>query len=197
MLIKLRDNHEQHLKFFGGQPVEVLENFCQLTNKHLEKGTAAKAYTNAGSKLGVSPETVKNALEALIYLMVETSRYQVSEEELNVTLLALGFSEEHRQILFQHLQSNSVSKHDLRPLKLRTPHYVNLQWRLEALIMSRTQFQAAGECQVVIRLQLSSGSVCMSVSPDVLLHITETLESALAEANSRNSKKALRMAPLN
>jgi hypothetical protein len=28
----------------------VLENFCQLTVKHLEKGTAAKAYSNAARK---------------------------------------------------------------------------------------------------------------------------------------------------
>ncbi|XP_065341907.1 COMM domain-containing protein 2-like [Cloeon dipterum] len=196
MLIKLKEKHEEHLKFFSSQPPEVLENFCQLSEKHLEKGTVPKAYSNAANKLNVSPDTVENALKSIIYLMVETCRYQVSEEELNVTLLALGFSEEHRKILLQHLQSNLISKDDLRPLKLHTPHYKNLQWRLEALMMSRSLLNTAGECSIVIKLQLSTGYMCLSVPPDVLLHITEVFERALAEINSRHSRRALRMAPL-
>lgn len=59
---------------------------------------------------------------------------QVSEEELSVTLLALGFDEERRKILLQHLQSQILSKQDLRPLQLSTPHYKNIQWRLEAKV---------------------------------------------------------------
>lgn len=58
----------------------------------------------------------------------------MSEEELSVTLLALGFDEERRKILLEHLKGQALSLEDLRPLQLNTPHYKNVQWRLESKV---------------------------------------------------------------
>ena len=116
-------------------------------------------------KLDVQPEIIRNAVEGLVNLIVESSRHQVtvklqhscdspfvalhaffsiescfffwqlSDLDFRDSVLTLGFSEEHQQILEVFYKGKKQEIHDaLSRLTLDLPHYQDLEWRFEVQV---------------------------------------------------------------
>lgn len=203
MLLSLRDDQKQHLTILISQPTNVLQDFCKLALDFLQKGPTPKLYQTAAQKLNVQPEIIRNAVEGLVNLIVESSRHQLSDLDFRDSVLTLGFSEEHQQILEVFYKGKKQEIHDaLARLTLDLPHYQDLEWRFEVQLASRAlHHQVTPLITMNLTLEtktaLASGStsrknVVLQTDPTNLVHVTQVLEEALRGSRSQHSRRLQR-----
>jgi len=203
MLLSLRDDQKQHLTILISQPTNVLQDFCKLALDFLQKGPTSKLYQTAAQKLDVQPEIIRNAVEGLVNLIVESSRHQLSDLDFRDSVLTLGFSEEHQQILEVFYKGKKQEIHDaLSRLTLDLPHYQDLEWRFEVQLASRAlHHQVTPLITMNLTLEtktaLASGSairknVVLQTDPTNLVHVTQVLEEALRGSRSQHSRQMQR-----
>lgn len=203
MLLSLRDDQKQHLTLLIYQPTNVLQDFCKLALDFLQKGPTPKLYQTAAQKLNVQPEIIRNAIEGLVNLIVESSRHQLSDLDFRDSVLTLGFSEEHQQILEVFYKGKKQEIHDaLARLTLDLPHYQDLEWRFEVQLASRAlHHQVTPLITMNLTLEtktaLASGStsrknVVLQTDPTNLVHVTQVLEEALRGSRSQHSRQIQR-----
>jgi len=203
MLLSLRDDQKQHLTILISQPTNVLQDFCKLALDFLQKGPTPKLYQTAAQKLNVQPEIIRNAIEGLVNFIVESSRHQLSDLDFRDSVLTLGFSEEHQQILEVFYKGKKQEIHDaLARLTLDLPHYQDLEWRFEVQLASRAlHHQVTPLITMNLTLEtktaLASGStsrknVVLQTDPTNLVHVTQVLEEALRGSRSQHSRQIQR-----
>merc|ERR1711935_845049 len=95
MLILLSDEHRADLEFFETQDVDILHEFSELTEKFLTEGVNTKVYTAAAGKMGISAHVIRKAVEGLMFLLIESSKLQVSDLDFVDSIQVLGFPESH------------------------------------------------------------------------------------------------------
>ncbi|GFG37530.1 hypothetical protein Cfor_09586 [Coptotermes formosanus] len=203
MLLSLKDDQKQHLSVLISQPTNVLQDFCKLALDFLLKGPAPKLYQTAAQKLSVQPEIIRNAVEGLVNLIVESCRHQLSDLDFRDSVLTLGFTEEHQEILEVFYKEKKQEIHDaLSRLTLDLPHYYDLEWRFEVQLASRAlQHQVTPLITMNLTLEtktaLASGStsrknVILQTDPTNLVHIAQVLEEALRDSRSQHSRQIQR-----
>lgn len=203
MLLSLRDDQKQHLAILISQPTNVLQDFCKLALDLLQKGPTPKLYQTAAQKLNVQPEIIRNAVEGLVNLIVESSRHQLSDLDFRDSVLTLGFSEEHQQILEVFYKGKKQEINDaLSRLTLDLPHYQDLEWRFEVQLASRAlHHQVTPLITMNLTLEtktaLASGStsrknVVLQTDPTNLVHVTQVLEEALRGSQNQHSRQIQR-----
>lgn len=180
-----------------------MQDFCKLALDFLQKGPTPKLYQGAAQKLNVQPERIRNAVEGLVNLIVESCRHQLSDLDFRDSVLTLGFSEEHQETLEVFYKGKKQEIHDtLSRLTLELPHYHDLEWRFEVQLASRAlQHQVTPLITMNLTLEtkaaLASGStsrknVVLQTDPTNLVHITQVLEEALRESRSQHSRQIQR-----
>nr|CAD7259576.1 unnamed protein product [Timema shepardi] len=94
--------------------------------------SALANYATDAEKLNVSPEVIRNAVDGLVHLLVESCRNKLDEQDFQDSVLALGFSEQQQQTLstFYHSKKEEIQSALLRPT-LDIPHYQDLDWRVD------------------------------------------------------------------
>ncbi|XP_069684371.1 COMM domain-containing protein 2 [Periplaneta americana] len=202
MILSLKDDHKQHLSFLINQPVNVLQDFCKLALDFLRKGPNPKLYQTAAQKLDVQPDLIRNAVEGLVNLVVESCRHQLSELDYRDSVLTLGFSEEHQETLevFYKGKKQEICE-ALSRLTLDQPHYRDLEWRFEVQVASRSlQHQVTPLITMNLTLDTKTAltgntntqHVILQTDPTNLAHITQVLEEALHESRSQHSRRIQR-----
>ncbi|XP_023705076.1 COMM domain-containing protein 2 isoform X2 [Cryptotermes secundus] len=177
MLLSLKDDHKQHISLLISQP----------TNE----------------KLDVQPEIIRNAVEGLVNLLVESCRHQLSDIDFHDTVLTLGFSEEHQETLESFYRGKKQEIYDvLSQLTLDQPHYHDLEWRFEVQVASRAlQHQVTPLITMNLALETKTGlasdstttkNIVLQTDPTNLVHITQVLEEALQESRSQHSRRIQR-----
>ncbi|PNF36213.1 COMM domain-containing protein 2 [Cryptotermes secundus] len=201
MLLSLKDDHKQHISLLISQPTNVLQDFCRLALDYLRKGPTPKLYQTAAQKLDVQPEIIRNAVEGLVNLLVESCRHQLSDIDFHDTVLTLGFSEEHQETLESFYRGKKQEIYDvLSQLTLDQPHYHDLEWRFE--VASRAlQHQVTPLITMNLALETKTGlasdstttkNIVLQTDPTNLVHITQVLEEALQESRSQHSRRIQR-----
>jgi len=75
------------------------------------------------------------------------------------------------------------------------PHYHNLEWRFDIQLASRA-LQRQARPSVVFRLHTKDGdeakSHLLQTDPSNLVHLTQSLESALAELKTQHCRRIMR-----
>jgi hypothetical protein len=138
-----------------------------------------------------------------VNLIVESSRHQLSDLDFRDSVLTLGFSEEHQQILEVFYKGKKQEIHDaLARLTLDLPHYQDLEWRFEVQLASRAlHHQVTPLITMNLTLEtktaLASGStsrknVVLQTDPTNLVHVTQVLEEALRGSRSQHSRQIQR-----
>uniref|UniRef100_A0A1B6LWP2 COMM domain-containing protein n=1 Tax=Graphocephala atropunctata TaxID=36148 RepID=A0A1B6LWP2_9HEMI len=196
MIITVKDSHKANLTFLFSQTASVVQDFCKLALDYLTKGPNQKMYQSAAQKLEVEAETVQNAVEGLINLLIECSKHQLSALDLRDTILTIGFKEEHFEILQAFYNSQQMElKQILAEQTLDFPQFKDLEWRLEAQVASRALLEQMTP-QVMVKLSLENSTatehVLLQADPASLIHMTEVLETALREASSQHFRRIQR-----
>nr|CAD7426636.1 unnamed protein product [Timema monikensis] len=171
----------------------LLQDFCKLSLDFLRKGPNPKLYQTAAQKLNVSPEVIRNAVDGLVHLLVESCRNKLDEQDFQDSVLALGFSEQQQQTLstFYHSKKEEIQSALLRPT-LDIPHYQDLDWRVDIQLASRALHHQVTPL-VSMKLSLDNGQcVPLQTDPNNLLHMTQVLEQALQEAKGQHTRRIQR-----
>nr|CAD7443694.1 unnamed protein product [Timema bartmani] len=194
-----QSKYRQEIKAYR-QEQDIVQDFCKLSLDFLRKGPNPKLYQTAAQKLNVSPEVIRNAVDGLVHLLVESCRnkilcvtVQLDEQDFQDSVLALGFNEQQQQTLstFYHSKKEEIQSALLRPT-LDIPHYQDLDWRVDIQLASRALHHQVTPL-VTMKLSLDNGQcVPLQTDPNNLLHMTQVLEQALQEAKGQHTRRIQR-----
>ncbi|KYN32702.1 Rhodopsin [Trachymyrmex septentrionalis] len=210
MLLTLKPDHKKHMLFLVEQsspekhkvkhiPSVVLQDFCKLALDYLQKGPNVKVYNAAAQKLDVELDVIKNSVEGLVNLLLESCKYKLSTEDFRDSIVALGFTEDKEAILSKlySIKKDEVSD-ALEEIGFKLSRYHDMEWRFEVQTASRSLLKQVAP---LISLDLSLKNpdnpeeiehVLLQTDPTNLLHITQELEEALQESRSQHIRRISR-----
>lgn len=196
MLLVLSDEHKEHLSFLTKVDVEVVREFCRISVEFARKGTNRKVYQSAAQKLKVDVETVEHGVEGLMYLLTECSKLTVNEIDFLDSISVLGFPEDlNKELLGLYQENCKEIRAVLSEMSLNLPHYHDLEWRCDVQLASRA-LQRQAQPSILLRLHTKQGEECESTllqtDPANLVHITKSLEEALAEIKTQHCRRIMR-----
>lgn len=199
MLLTLGPYHKKHLLFLAEQTTQVLQDFCKLALDYLQRGPNFKLYNAAAQKLEVDADVIKNSVEGLIHLLLESCKYKLSPEDFRDSVLALGFSKEKETLLSKLYSVERCRLSEvLSVVGFKLPEYHNLEWRFEVQVASKSLLR---QVTPLITLDFTLKNTENSKSTEHFLlqtdstnlcHLTQQLESALQEGRSQHLRKIAR-----
>lgn len=196
MLLTLKPDHKKHVLFLAEQSLPVLQDFCKLALDYLQKGPNVKVYNAAAQKLNVELDVIKNSVEGLVNLLLESCKHKLSAENFRDSVVALGFTEDKEAILSKlySIKRDEVSD-ALEEIGFKLPRYHDMEWRFEVQTASRSLLKQVAPL-VTLDLSLKNPDnpeevehVLLQTDPTNLLHITQELEEALQESRSQHIRR--------
>ncbi|XP_026764374.1 COMM domain-containing protein 2-like [Galleria mellonella] len=138
MIIFLSELQKEHLDLLHKHSIQVLIDFCKLTIDYLNNGVNPKKHNIAAEKLNVPMTVVQNLVHALVYLIIEACKHNLSESDFKSSLALAGFSTEQQEILVKLYNTKKTELSSaLNLLQQKDPTYQDLSWRFEVQIASR------------------------------------------------------------
>lgn len=199
MLLTLKPDHKKHILFLTGQTPPVLQDFCKLAVDYLQKGPNVKVYNAAAQKLNVELNAIKNSVEGLVNLLLESCKYKLSAEDFRDSVIALGFTEEKEAILSKlySIKKDEISN-TLEEIGFKLSKYHDMEWRFEVQTASRSLLKQVAPL-ITLDLSLKNPDtldeiehVLLQTDPTNLLHITQELEEALQESRNLHIRRISR-----
>ncbi|XP_014777667.1 COMM domain-containing protein 2 [Octopus bimaculoides] len=192
----LKDEHKEHLKFLTNVDAEVVREFCRISLQFIENGANPKVYQGAAQKLDVETKVVQSAVEGLMYLLTETSRFMIPETEYKESLSILGFQDDKIDILLtMYLENRGNIRNILSEMSMELPHYDNLEWRFDVQVASRSMRHQVMP-NVLLKLHLEEDDEVtthhLQTDPGNLVQLTKELEKALDEMKSPFCRRIVR-----
>ncbi|CAH0600489.1 unnamed protein product [Chrysodeixis includens] len=139
MIIFLSELQKEHLSLINRHSIQVLIDFCKLALDFLNNGVNNKKYSIAAEKLNISLTEVQNLVHALVYLIVEACRLNLSDADLKSSLALAGFSNEQQEVLAKFYNTKKVELSEaLYLLQQKDPTYQDLKWRFEVQVASKS-----------------------------------------------------------
>ncbi|KAL6264106.1 hypothetical protein P5V15_004184 [Pogonomyrmex californicus] len=199
MLLTLKPDHKKHILFLVEQSLPVLQDFCKLALDYLQKGPNIKMYNAAAQKLNVEQDVIKNSVEGLLNLLLESCKYKLSAEDFQNSVIALGFTEDQEAILSKlySVKKDEVSD-ALEEIGFKLSKYHDMEWRFEVQTASRSLLKQIAPL-ITLDLSLKNPNnpdeiehVLLQTDPTNLLHMTQELEEALQESRSQHVRRISR-----
>ncbi|XP_041763668.1 COMM domain-containing protein 2 [Anopheles merus] len=175
----IRPEQAKQLRFLLDQPEEVLIEFCKLAIEYINSGINEKKCTVAAKKLSTTYETVRGALEALVALLIDSTKLALSEREFHSVVQAAleTINEKQTEILWQFITSKrTLVDNVLRASCQDELYFRDLEWRIEGRIASRT---IRSQATPVIKMKFHLDTECVSeyrdkLHPEPVDHALET-----------------------
>ena len=200
MLLTLKPDHKKHVLLLAEHTPQVLQDFCKLAVDYLQKGPNIKLYSAAAQKLEVDVNVIKNSVEGLVNLLLESCRYKLSAEDFRDSVVALGFAEDQETILSKlyNVKKDEILE-SLTDIGFKLPEYHDMEWRFEVQIASRSLLKQVAPL-ITLDLSIKDSNknediehVLLQTDPVNLLHITQELEEALQEGRSQHIRRLSRV----
>ncbi|XP_075229572.1 COMM domain-containing protein 2 [Lycorma delicatula] len=196
MLFTIRDDHKSHLSILFDKPINVLQDFCRLTSEYLAKGSNPKLYVAAAQKLEVEPQNILDAVEAIVYILLESSKLKLNELDFRDSIVTAGFTDEQQAVLYALYDSKRKQLNEMIVSQtFNILHFKDLEWRFETQVASRSLVNQLIP-QITMKLSLTDDkndeNILLQCDPNNLLHMTEVLETALQEVNSQDIRRIQR-----
>uniref|UniRef100_A0A182VX71 COMM domain-containing protein n=1 Tax=Anopheles minimus TaxID=112268 RepID=A0A182VX71_9DIPT len=158
----IRPEQATQLRFLLEQPEEVLIEFCKLAIEYINSGINEKKCTVAAKKLSSTYDTVRGALEALVALLIDSTKMAVSEREFYAVLQTSleNIHEKQCEILWQFITSKrNLVDNVLRASCQDELYFRDLEWRIEGRIASRS---LRSQATPVIKMKFHLDTECVS-----------------------------------
>lgn len=214
MPLSISDDHKNQLRLLQTQDTHVVKEFCRLATLFLKQEVNPRVFSSAANKLGVQPLQVEESIQALVFLLSQSSQTSLSQTDFKELAASLGFAEDAAQALTDTYTENELElKEYLKRMGVQFPNYQNLEWRFDILVGSRTLHHIA-EPLIMLQLSLDRGShqetkdsthdlrakddnfksdkLLLQTDPNNLVHMTTVLEEALQEARTHHSRRVHR-----
>ncbi|KAJ8670618.1 hypothetical protein QAD02_001877 [Eretmocerus hayati] len=195
-MLELEADHTEQLVFLTKQSTQVLQDFCKLVVDYLQKGPNLKIYSAAAKKLQVESQVIRKCVEGLLNLLLECCKSKLEKDRFQESILSLGFSEEHEAILYKlYSVKRELFTKALSYFGLKLPEYLDMEWRFEAQIASRSMLkQVVPLVTLDFALKNDSSSdqiehVALQTDPNNLLHLAQELELAVRQGHSRHIRR--------
>lgn len=206
----LKNEQREHLKLVREKSPEDVVELCKFAFEYLTKGPDGTKYELLARKHSTSPEKVRASIEALICLLIDATKANVTDEDFE-NLRKDGFSSDHVSILMQFVTSKrSFVESSIKWATIKAYRLINVEWRLEVKVASRSLMNQA-TVMVTMKLNLHTEpksenrelinfednkvvhdneaknrkDVIVQTDINNLLHIVDVLEQAMLEAKSR------------
>eukprot|EP01112_Ceratiomyxa_fruticulosa_P010038 TRINITY_DN2634_c0_g1_i1.p1 TRINITY_DN2634_c0_g1~~TRINITY_DN2634_c0_g1_i1.p1 ORF type:complete len:213 (+),score=36.46 TRINITY_DN2634_c0_g1_i1:169-807(+) len=209
MIITFADKHKKDLQFLTTLSSDILSEFCRISLEFLRKGANKKIFGPASQKLGVPIDVVTHVVEGLAHLLTESSRYLLSEADFIASLVVLNFPEainnQLKDLYVIHRKEIRTILYELYP---HLPHYVDLDWRLDVQLASRTLRGQTIDPVFILHLKTTSTetknnntdnnnedkdtSQYLQADPHHIKHLTSELEAALQEIRANDVRRVMR-----
>ncbi|XP_026324040.1 COMM domain-containing protein 2 [Hyposmocoma kahamanoa] len=138
MIIFLSELQREHLSLLHQHSAQVLVDFCKLAIDYLNNGSNPKKYGIAAEKLDVSISVVQNVVHALVYLLVEGCKHNLTEPDFKSSLAIAGFSPDKQEVLLKlYITKKNELSIALNLLQQKDPSYQDFTWRFEVQVASR------------------------------------------------------------
>ncbi|XP_065094117.1 COMM domain-containing protein 2 [Ochlerotatus camptorhynchus] len=206
----IKQDQDKHLKFVLDQPEEVLIEFCKLAIEYINNGVNEKKCSVAARKLETTFESVKGCVDALVCLLIDSTKLHTTEEDFQ-SLRNLQFTDGQIAILWQFVNSKrNLVENILKHSNDSELHFRDLEWRLEAKVASRSMHKQAAPV-IAMKLHLDSEvvnehkeklqrngdapeeeftepstrkEVLLQTDPTSLIHLIQVLEQALIDSKT-------------
>ncbi|KAI5634783.1 COMM domain-containing protein [Phthorimaea operculella] len=196
MIIFLSDLQKEHLSFLHQHSTQVLVDFCKLSIEYLNNGSNHKKYSIAAEKLSVSLTTVQNVVHALVYLIVEACKHNLSDGDFKSSTALAGFSSEQQEVLLKLYTTKKPELSEaLQLLQQKDPMYQDFTWRFEIQVASR-------HCEEEIKPMIAADFILMTPKnygqskeePNITdkskclspIHINSNIQDAKAASHCQN-----------
>ncbi|KAJ8030840.1 COMM domain-containing protein 2 [Holothuria leucospilota] len=196
MLLILDEEHKSHLTYLIETDNGVVEEFGRIAMEFIRNGPNPKLYQSAAQKLDSDATKVRRAVEGLMHLLTEATRLELSEIDFQDSVITLGFSPEKKEHMLQlYIENRKEIKNILLEMCMDLPHYRNLEWRLDVEVASRSlRHQVVPS--ILMKLHTEDNGTkttqVLQTDPVNLVHLTKSLEQALAEVKSQHCRRIIR-----
>ncbi|NXM70376.1 COMD2 protein, partial [Serilophus lunatus] len=147
-------------------------------------------------KLNIDVDTAQHGVEGLTYLLIESSKLMISENDFQDSIHALGFSDELNKSLLQlYLDNRKEIRGILGELSPRLPSYHSLEWRLDVQLASRSlrqQIKPAVTMKLYLNQNEGQTAQVLQTDPATLLHLIQQLEQALGQMKTNHCRRIVR-----
>ncbi|XP_037939778.1 COMM domain-containing protein 2 [Teleopsis dalmanni] len=217
MPISLSNEQKEHLAFLREKSSDDIIQMCKSAFEYLtneQANTNNQRYEQLAKKYASNPTAVKQAIESLISLLIDATKANASESDMNF-LQDVGFSEEAVDILSQFVTSKrGFIEGSIKSANIRAYRLVHLEWRLEVRVASRSLLRQSNifvtmkfylhtepknenrdlleksKHKILTHADERRNRKDLLVQTDLssLVHIIHTLEDALLESKTRRIK---------
>lgn len=120
-----------------------------------------------------------------MYLLIECAKLKISEMDFHDSFLMLGLSAEvNQELLTLYKENQEEVRQILDRMYPGLPAYVDMHWRLDVQIASRSLRQQT-EPNIVFKIDLEGAeSVVLQTDPATLQHLASELDAALKETKT-------------
>ncbi|KAK7073354.1 hypothetical protein SK128_014303 [Halocaridina rubra] len=215
MSLIVTEEHRNHMNLLLSQETPVVSEFCRLATLFLKQEVNPRVFSSAANKLGVSPNQVEEAIQALAFLFLQSAKVCASQTEFKELALSIGFSSDATEaVLNTYIENQEVLREYHKRMGVQVPQYQNLEWRFDILVSSRSLHHIA-EPLVTMQFSFNTGpthekdyadgshalkarsssnsskneTLLLQTDANNLLHMTTVLEEALQEAHTHHSRR--------
>lgn len=197
MLLILSQLQKSHLQFIATLELGLLREFARISLDSLLKGAPnPKIFQAAAQKLEVSVQTIKDGIDGLRHIFVESCRLMIGEIDFQDSIITLGFTEDVTKELLQlYLDNRKEIRNILSDMTVQVPHYRNLEWRFDVELASRSLHRQTNPV-ILMKLNTKSGDQTqtdvLQTDPVNLFHLTSVLENAMQEMKTAHCRRIVR-----
>eukprot|EP00727_Mastigamoeba_balamuthi_P006679 m51a1_g2631 hypothetical protein (199) ;mRNA; f:570917-571711 len=193
-LVSVDDRAKADILALGEQPAEVYREFARIAAEFTRRGPNRKLCDRAASRLGVAPDVVNRAVDALAHW----AKADATEAEASDALAMQGLGAElSRALIAAYASSRAQLRAALSGASFDgVARYADLRWRLDVEVASRC-VRGAAEPLFLLRLDTAGGQggaqqTFLEADPSALKSVCAALEGALAEAKTASVRRVMR-----
>lgn len=211
MLLNLKKDQRRHLELLCHWSSDGVVELCKSAFEYLTFGPNNQLYQHLAEKYSTDTDVIQQAVEALIALLINVTKGNASDLDLQRLQQEEGYSNDVMQVLTQFVSSKRhFIEGSIKSANIRAYRLVNIEWRLEVRLATRSLLRQSS-IRVAMKLYLHTepknenrdlledggGQVIHSdersnrkdllVQTDLssLVHMIKVLEIALYESKSR------------
>ncbi|XP_050317023.1 COMM domain-containing protein 2 [Bactrocera neohumeralis] len=210
MLLNLKTDQRRHLELLRHRGSEDVVELCKAAFEYLSFGPNTQRYQYLAEKYSTDTGVVQKAVEALIALLINATKGNASESDLQCLQQEEGYSNDVMQVLSQFVSSKRhFIEGSIKTANIRAYRLVNIEWRLEVRLATRSLLRQSS-IRVTMKLYLHTEpknenrdlledgdqaihsderrnrkDLLVQTDLSSLVHMIQVLETALYESKSR------------
>eukprot|EP00744_Colponema_vietnamica_P022282 GILI01031990.1.p1 GENE.GILI01031990.1~~GILI01031990.1.p1 ORF type:complete len:201 (+),score=18.98 GILI01031990.1:69-671(+) len=197
MLLNFDSRVRTDLGLVPSLPLEFFQEFCRLSLSLIEDKTTKRNFGKAAEQLGVDASAVEGVIYSLSWVLSESSKLLLSEEELEASLSSLQWPQEHLQS-FSHVfaESRETIRGVLSNTVTKFVEYRDLTWRLDMQVGTRSTPRCMNP-MFLLKLDVTDidnqpQSFMLQSDFANVKNLCSSLEKALQEASSTHARRMMK-----